>query len=1071
MLRSPIAILYVAVAILATTGCADRREQSDAEELLSRAVRVVEDERPVRARFTDVASHRECGVDEAKTPPPMRCRPLDRQTLERLARIAAELRRQDRDGDPRLARAETLLALFRETGDGLDPSVERLSAALRRHGRSAELLNDLAALLLVRAELRDAPADAVSALRHAEEALRLRSSFPEAETNRALALETLTLWSAAAAGWQRAEEGAGDSGWRTEAQAGRRRCALRARPAPEASLAATGRNPVAPDARLLADPHTLRRETERRLGDWAQGSAAGHTVDAETALAAASRLADRLSRRTGDRLYLETVERIRRAERGSAGELRALVEGHAAFAVARGGDLYSDCAGAALAAAERALESAGSPFAGWALLDGAICAYFAKDFALAEARLETIRRRTTGRAYPTLEGRRAWILALVRMVQGRYDEAVASLRTAIDRFERVGEDEHVIYLQSLMAETYRQVGAHELAWRFRLRALAGRGRISSAERTFTILEEAVEALTAEGAEPESLYFLAEQLAAAERAVRDDDWDLVVYTLIDRREALLALGRKAEADVDLAQAEGAWARLPAGHESRRRLRLELDVHRATADGDDEALLTAIRQGLAFFQRGEVDGDRIQVMALHRAAAGVHLRRGDLQQTERALLASLAEAETQRARLMSPEHRASFLDEMRELNDRLAEIQLDRRGDPWRALEFVERASNRVLLDLLDPSSRQADGAAGAPWSQLAERPIPPRTVVVRFGRVGDRLLVWTLSGNRRAFEERDAPRQLLADRLASIHRLLGDRRAEPLLDVLLTELGDRLLPDAVHRLPAGTHLVFVPDDSTAGVPFAALRDPAGGGGYLGERFPISVAPSLLVYRRAVERGAAWRAPAGHEVLLAADPRFDGGLFPAMSELAHARRAGESLRRIYPGATLLAGPAATEGRLAAAFPTHRIFHFEGHAVSDPTNGARSALLLAPEDPARPDRESSLLRAEELLHHDLGHLRLIVLAACSTAVGLYPESREVASLATSFLAAGAPAVVASLWDVEDAATAALFAELHRRLAAGSPPAVALQEAQESLRKSGDARLAHPAAWAGFAVFGGGG
>ncbi len=64
-----------------------------------------------------------------------------------------------------------------------------------------------------------------------------------------------------------------------------------------------------------------------------------------------------------------------------------------------------------------------------------------------------------------------------------------------------------------------------------------------------------------------------------------------------------------------------------------------------------------------------------------------------------------------------------------------------------------------------------------------------------------------------------------------------------------------------------------------------------------------------------------------------------------------------------------------------------------------------------------------------------RLSVLAACRTAlVSPRDEGRTLASLTGSFLAAGSPAVVATLWDVGDEATAAFMPQLYAQLARGA-------------------------------------
>jgi CHAT domain-containing protein len=76
---------------------------------------------------------------------------------------------------------------------------------------------------------------------------------------------------------------------------------------------------------------------------------------------------------------------------------------------------------------------------------------------------------------------------------------------------------------------------------------------------------------------------------------------------------------------------------------------------------------------------------------------------------------------------------------------------------------------------------------------------------------------------------------------------------------------------------------------------------------------------------------------------------------------------------------------------------------------------------------------------------------------------------SLGRPFLAAGVPAVVASLWDIDDAVSRRFFVAFHRALLAKAEPALALRVTQLELIRSRDPALAHPAAWAPFICMGG--
>src|SRR6266536_2870855 len=87
-----------------------------------------------------------------------------------------------------------------------------------------------------------------------------------------------------------------------------------------------------------------------------------------------------------------------------------------------------------------------------------------------------------------------------------------------------------------------------------------------------------------------------------------------------------------------------------------------------------------------------------------------------------------------------------------------------------------------------------------------------------------------------------------------------------------------------------------------------------------------------------------------------------------------------------------------------------------------------------------------------HEIYNLRLnadlVVLSACQTALGKEIRGEGLIGLTRGFMYAGATRVVASLWSVEDRATAELMKRFYRgMLTKGMRPAAALREAQISL------------------------
>ncbi|HVG37837.1 MAG TPA: CHAT domain-containing protein, partial [Pyrinomonadaceae bacterium] len=106
-----------------------------------------------------------------------------------------------------------------------------------------------------------------------------------------------------------------------------------------------------------------------------------------------------------------------------------------------------------------------------------------------------------------------------------------------------------------------------------------------------------------------------------------------------------------------------------------------------------------------------------------------------------------------------------------------------------------------------------------------------------------------------------------------------------------------------------------------------------------------------------------------------------------------------------------------------------------------------------------------------HEIYNLRmpaeLIVLSACQTALGKEIKGEGLIGLTRGFMYAGAERVVASLWQVDDLATAELMKRFYEgMLRKGLRPAAALREAQLAVMKQ--KRWSSPYFWAGFVLQG---
>jgi len=222
-------------------------------------------------------------------------------------------------------------------------------------------------------------------------------------------------------------------------------------------------------------------------------------------------------------------------------------------------------------------------------------------------------------------------------------------------------------------------------------------------------------------------------------------------------------------------------------------------------------------------------------------------------------------------------------------------------------------------------------------------------------------------------------------------------------------------------------------------------------------PLTLAPGLTLW---AARGVRARAPTRGPVLAVGVDTFGGGELPSLPHaVAEARQIGE----IYENARVVVGGSATKRRVLAGARDAVVLHFATHAVSDPHDPLRSRLYLSAANGSTADE----LTAHEIAEQPWGHLDLAVLSACRSADGYRSSTEGTLSLATAFLAAGAAAVIASRWEVEDRAANRLLVEFHREMERRGDPARALRSAKLRLLADPDPDMSAPRTWAGFELY----
>ena len=146
-------------------------------------------------------------------------------------------------------------------------------------------------------------------------------------------------------------------------------------------------------------------------------------------------------------------------------------------------------------------------------------------------------------------------------------------------------------------------------------------------------------------------------------------------------------------------------------------------------------------------------------------------------------------------------------------------------------------------------------------------------------------------------------------------------------------------------------------------------------------------------------------------------------------------------------------------------YRILHFATHSLADSQNPGLSGIVLSLVDKQGADVDG-FLRLQDIYNLKL-NADLVVLSACNTALGKEVKGEGLIGLTRGFMYAGSPRVVATLWKVDDAATAAFMTIFYRKMLTDNlRPAAALRAAQTEMMRQ--PRWKSPYYWAPFVLQG---
>ena len=418
--------------------------------------------------------------------------------------------------------------------------------------------------------------------------------------------------------------------------------------------------------------------------------------------------------------------------------------------------------------------------------------------------------------------------------------------------------------------------------------------------------------------------------------------------------------------------------------------------------------------------------------------------------------------------------------------LLERELESLIDERKAIEEQIRIQSPRYAALVQPQPVGVE--------EIQEKLLDPETLILKYELGEQRSYLWLVGKSH--VESYELPGRAVIEASArQVYKLISSaestlpegkaaywRKAEALSNMILGQAAGQL---------GGKRLVIVPEGALQYVPFSALPipGPALGSAASGtsDVVPLAVAheiislPSVSVLA-ALRAEVATRKAAGKGVAVFADPVFKSDdarvssskkapesadnqpverslrsplrefdlCFDELERLQYSREEAEAIRSLYPDARVeLDFDASRANARHPALGDFKYVHFATHGLLDTKHPDLSRLVLSTVNSSGARQNGCLML------NDIYNLRLsadlVVLSACSTALGKDIKGEGLVGLTRGFMYAGVARVVASLWNVDDKRTAELMKRFYEKmLKENMQPAAALRAAQLEMWRS---------------------
>lgn len=970
-----------------------------------------------------------------------------------------------------------------------DKAIEQFELALAIEPGNAQLHSDTGAALLELGKserLNDASKSLQyfgRSLEHLEKALQLDNSLPEALFNRALVYQRMTLIPQAKDSWRKYLEKDGGSAWAEEArrnlkllEAQANKAAQKKEQLHEAFVSSyhAGDAEAAWAAFNKSRSRAGNQIIEQVLDEYLELAARGQDDEAADRLRMLTFAAEVEALKVGDRYTTDLAAFYKQAgevERGRIAEARRLKRlGHENYDKAefeKAIALYDEAA--------RKFQESG---------DGCEALLAENWIGYSELRLSAIKRsrqrfERLSRIYEdnVYKSLLAQSLHAMSDAEAGVDELSKSLEyagRALKIAEQIQDDITKLRCLQQFVSMYLKFGNHRESLKYGQAAIEmARDHSSDPKLIWPFYHEIAFDFYWLGLTAASLEFEKEALRLAEVSA----WPLIIA----RTHARLAVIHERRREYEEAKKNGLRALAEGQMVDGELSRLNILSHASLRlgnlyreSGDFQSALSNYDSAIQMFARLNLG---VFLYEAHRGRFLAFTGLGDNQAASDELSRALHLYEQYRSKITEEQNRNDFFDAGHDIYDMATDFAYTKLSDPVKAFDFSEESRARSLLDLMHTSPQiVAEGGVAELKHAPTSRPLnlfeirgrlPDRVQILQYSLLNDKLIIWVVTREQVEARAVSVSADDLAKKVLVYVRSLASADPGYRTSSVAKELYDILIRPVESLLSAEKQICIVPDETLFYLPYGALISPETGKFFI-EKYRFILSPSSNIFLACTAIAFQKEGPIREGAVSVGNPSFARHLFPGLPELSSSgREAGEVAA--YYGSNPLLGERARESQIRAGMMKSEVVHLASHYVIDDKSPLLSKLLLADQPPPRHDSDG-FLQAFEVYGMKLPRTRLVVLSACQTGVERAYQGEGAIGIARSFISAGVPLIVASLWPVDSEPTADLMIKFHHyRKVKALTSTEALRSAQLELLNHSDQRNRHPYVWASFVVIGG--